>query len=477
MLQTPLSQIMEITRTTAKEVSDATGINVTLLSKFKNNQRKMQYRSKYPLLLADFFLQCRAEQTGYTVSKFLAQVDASMEGIGPEQLRERLALWLTTDSADESVDDREALSVGIFRAANDLGTMLERFTERVLAAPADRVSVIHDFPDMQVHTSFLEFSLPYLEKMKRHGCAIRIMDNCPAPKTYMTIFNWLEFYFSGQIHLFSDYTHPHLHRMIFLLEDNCALVVLANDVGQKIFHSTLYTDKDSARYFQRIADIAAETSIRVIEKIPFSNIMDFLHTLDRFLIPNSTTYLVNPVMMYKTMNLDILNQVLEENGIPEGERKAAFETNRFTAYLRTKCPYKQIYDLSAMTRIAAMESTVDEELSEVYGRPIKVSRRLLHEHLQFLCKLNSQEKYDLLFVPFETLHLLHSTISYVVQKDGLFLAWDASRSNQRIYSRDPSIVQASYNYMEEIWNSIPAAYTSSEWQTQQIGKLLELSGE
>lgn len=265
--------------------------------------------------------------------------------------------------------------------------------------------------------------------------------------------------------------------MIFLLEDTCALVILSNDVGQKVFHSTLYTDRKSAQYFQRNADIAAETSTRVIEKIPFGDIMDFLHTLDRFLVSQPTTYLVNPVMMYKTMSVELVDQVLEENGIPASQRKAAFESNRFTAYLRTKCPYKQIYDLSAMTRVAAMDSTVDEELSAVYGRPISVSRRLLHEHLRFLTRLNAPEKYHLLFVPFENLHLLHSSISYVVQQNSLFLAWDASRSDHRIYSRDHSIVQASYNYMEEIWNSIPAAYTDPEWQAQQLRMLLELSGK
>ena len=475
-MQTPLSYIMDLTKTSAREIADQTGINVTLLSKFKNNQRKLQYNSRYPLLLADFFLQCRAEQSGHVVRDLLVKSDSTLKDADLQQLREALALWLSSELTDEAPVRQVLPVVDVFQSTDDLKRVLEGFTRQVLSAPAGRVFVIHDFPDMQLSTSFLEFSLPYLEQMRNHGCPIQILDSCPAPKTYMSIFNWLEFYFSDRIQLFSDYERAHLHRMIFLLEDTCALVILSNDVGQKVFHSTLYTDRKSAQYFQRSADIAAETSTRVIEKIPFSNITDFLHTLDRFLVPYSTTYLVNPVMMYKTMNLDILNRVLEENGVPEAERRPAFETNRFTAYLRTKCPYKQIYDLSAMTWVATMESTVDEELSAVYGRPIKVSRRLLHEHLQFLSKLNSH-KYQLLFVPFETLQLLHSTISYVVQQGGLFLAWDASRSNQRIYSRDPSIVQASYNYMEEIWNSIPAAYTSSEWQAQQIRKLLELSGE
>ncbi len=53
-MQTPLSYIMDLTKTSAREIADQTGINVTLLSKFKNNQRKLQYNSQYPLLLADF---------------------------------------------------------------------------------------------------------------------------------------------------------------------------------------------------------------------------------------------------------------------------------------------------------------------------------------------------------------------------------------------------------------------------------------
>lgn len=476
-LSTPLSYLMSLTKTSAKEIAEQTGINVTLLSKFKNGQRKLQYHSRYPLLLADFFLQCRAEQSAHVVTDLLVRHDGALAGASYERLQETLTLGLCADMIEESLPAPAAPAVEVFRSVTELKGMLEQFTAQVLAAEPGKVCILHDFPDMESSTSFLEFSLPYLEQIRKHGCTIRIQDNCPAPKTYMSIFNWLEFYFSDRVQLFSDYEHRHLHRMTFVREDTCALVILSNDVGQKFFHASLFTDPKSTGAFRQMSVLAATSSTRIIEKIPFSSIMDFLHTLDRFLVSQPTTFLVNPVMMYKTMSLDILAQVLDENGIPEDRYKGAFETNRFTAYLRTKCPYKQIYDLTAMKRVAAMDSTVDEELSQVYGRPISVSRRLLHEHLKQLTRLNAPESYHLLFVPFERLHLLHSSISYVIQRDSLFLAWDASRSDHRIYSRDNSIVTASYNYMEEIWNSIPAEFTTPEWQAEQIQMLLDLSAD
>ena len=130
-----------------------------------------------------------------------------------------------------------------------------------------------------------------------------------------------------------------------------------------------------------------------------------------------------------------------------------------------------------MTHIATLDSTVDVEMSAICGKTITVSRQVLHEHLKQLTKLHEPEKYQVLFIPFERMRLLHSSISYVIQQDSLFLAWDATRSDQRIYSRDRTIVQAAYNYMEEIWNSIPAEYTTPEWQAEQLNKLLELSAD
>ena len=41
-MSTPLSYLMSLTKTSAKEIAEQTGINVTLLSKFKNGQRKVE---------------------------------------------------------------------------------------------------------------------------------------------------------------------------------------------------------------------------------------------------------------------------------------------------------------------------------------------------------------------------------------------------------------------------------------------------
>lgn len=469
---------MDVTKTSAREIADQTGINVTLLSKFKNDQRKLQYNSKYPTLLADFFLQCRAEQTAGVVRELLERRGRIAADASPGQEREALSLWLCSELEEEKKEETSAQPVvEVLRSVSELKDMLERFTQRVLAAAPGRVSVVHDFPDMELSTSLLEFSLPYLDRIRKHGNPIRILDNCPAPKTYMSVFNWMEFYFSDRVEIFADPAHSQLYRMTFLLEGECALFVLASAIGQTRFLCTLYDDPQSAAYFGHTANLAIPTADRVIEKIPFNSIMDFLHALDRFLTGKGTTFLINPVMMYKTMNLELLDRVLAENGVPETIWPASYESNRFTAYLRTKCPYKQLYDLTAMTRVATMDATVDEELSAVYGRPISVSRRHLHQHLQQLTRLNAPEKYHLLFVPFERLQLLHSSISYVIQQDSLFLAWDTSRSDHRIYSRDPSIANAAYHYMEEIWNSVPAEYTTPEWQREQLQMLLELSAD
>lgn len=467
---------MERTKSSAREIADQTGINVTLLSKLKNGQRKLQYSSRYPTLLADFFLQSRAERSAHVVQDLLVRRDGLLDGAAPAQLREALALWLCSEAEEETRAPHSAPSVQVIRSVSELAPLLDAFTEQVLAAPVGKVSVVHDFPDLGQSASFPDFSLPWLERIRRRGYSIQILDNGNAPKTYMSIFNWMEFYFSDQVQFLSMPEHPHTYRTLFFMEGVCALLILADQVGQKLFLCTLYSGSEGTEYFLNSLNVVVGNSSRGIEKIPFRSIPDFLQTLDRFLTPQPTTYLINPVMMYKTMGIELLDRVLMENGISK-EQREAFKTNRFTAYLRTKCPYKQIYDLSAMTRAATMESTVDEELSALYGRPITVSRKQLHEHLLQLIGLHQAERYQILFVPFETLRLMHGTISYVIQRDSLFLAWDASRSDSRIYSRDPAIVNASYNYMEEIWNSIPAEYTTPEWQREQLNKLLELTAD
>lgn len=477
-LQTPLAHLMEMTKTTAKQISDYTGINVTLLSKFKNNQRRLNYHSQYPAMLSGYFLENETEQATQTVHRFLVSGNSELADAPHEKLVEALSLWLTGDSVGEEEPEYTPADVtGVFFDVNGLGESLKTFTDLVLAEEPGDVTVIHDFPDGGTfYTSLLDCSLPYLTKMRDHGCEIRILDTCTTPKTYMTIHNWMNFYFSEQVRIYADRNPAGLQRMLFILEDKLALLILGSACGEKAFLSTLFRKEDNVRFFQRSAKSGLINASKTIERIPVENVMEFLQILDSALMGHEITFLVNPIMMYKTMNREILNQVLEENDVPEELRPRAFETNRFTAYLRTKCPYRQIYNLDAMLEVAQQESYVDEELSELYGRPIRVSGKHLHDHIRFLTQLIGPD-YQVLFVPFKNLYLLDRSVSYVVQDDGIFLAWAASRSRHRIYSRDHSVISASYNYMEEIWNSIPTEYTTPEWQNEQIQKLLELTSK
>ena len=476
-MQTPLAQLMELTRITAKQISDNTGINVTLLSKFKNNQRELNYASKYPSMLAEFFLQNDIERATQAVHRFLTAKDASLAEAPFSKYKEALCLWLTNNEPKDKFINSSAPAAGVFYDVNGLQKYLQTFTEQVLAETPGEITVIHDFPDEETfYTSLLEVSLPYLSQMRAHGCSIRISDSCKMPKTYMTIHNWMDSYFSDQIHLYRKLNPAGLKRMVFLLDKRYALVILGLEGSETTFLSTFYRNDDTVAFFQKSASASFVNTSSIIEKVPFRSIMEFLQILDRALTNRGNTYLVNPVMMYKTMNKEILSGVLNDNGIPAEKHHFAFETNRFTAYLRTKCPYKQIYNLDAMIELANQDEFIDEELSALYGRDMKVSKKHLHDHIRFLTQLNSSD-YQILFIPFKNMHLLPSSVSYVVQDDGIFLAWDASRSESRIYSRDTSVMRAAYDYMEEIWNSIPYEFTTPEWQKEQIQNLLNLTSE
>ena len=275
-MNTPLAHLMSLTKSSAKEIAGQTGIDVTLLSKLKNGQRRLQYNSRYPALLADYFLQSRAEQSSHVVRDMLARRDGELTGAKREKLRDALALWLCSDLAEEAPRPAPAPAVQVIQKVPEVAPMLEKFAEMVLAAPLGEVIVVHDFPDLEMASSFLDFSRPWLERIHRKGNTIRILDCCGAPKTYMSIFNWLEFYFSDQVEFFANQEKSNLNRALFFMEDVGALLILSNEMGQKLYLCTLYSGKDGMEYFRNSVNMAMSHASRGIEKIPFNSIMDFL---------------------------------------------------------------------------------------------------------------------------------------------------------------------------------------------------------
>lgn len=481
-MQTRLAYLMKKMEVTARELSAGTGVDVSMLSKLKNGHRKLTLRSKYPTLFYDFFINCEVEKQRNFLRELLFSYNPHVNPDSHSQMAKTFALWLTSEDDSLGFLPKTASittqKVEIYNSPQKLVEGMKALCEHALRLTPGKNLYFVDYTEDVTPQNFplIESCLPEIERLSDYGHNVSILDGrANKVKAFVSVFNWFNSYLANNTEVSMNNSKRDMRIAYAVVEGECAYLALGNDRDIERVQGVLFYDKSSVDFFVAQAKSDLASGRKMLRKIPATDIRGMLKVLDNYLRPKQMTYLVNPTMMYKTMDITTLEDILRNNDVTGKAKDLCIYHNRVTAeVLRPRCPYKQIYDLDAMMKQASKEYTIDEEMSLTCGKPIRVTKNQLYEHLKFLSSINDPEMYQVLFVPFERLHVLRTNIHFVVQDNSVVLAWDVLQSENRMYSNEVPVIEGFSRYAEEVWRAIPDMCADPYWQKKQVAAMMEM---
>ncbi len=487
-----LGYLMKRLDITGKELSQQLSIDMTTISKWKNNQRKLVCKSESTRKIAAYMIQNEPKNKAGEIARLLAAYLPGLNTQSEQQMVDALCLWLSDNNEpvfeqlrlpahqNDAKADTYMTQVKMFTGRNGVSEAITEFLTYALQVPPGREILMTDFRDMDFEQDDAENVQRFMKLFidaAHYGHTIKIID-CATDvyRSYKAVLRWLPMYLSENVEIwrYPEYFDRETRTTTFVMPGELALntsAVLSEPVTK---HGMLFADKPSVDFLTRSARGALEKSKRMIETVDTSDTLHMLSVLDDNLKSRQLTYMLNPMPTYRNMSEALLRRVLQANNVDEATARVCMETSEKTRAIRNRCQYRQIYDLDRIEACVHDGAMPDYDLSAICKRPMKIGREHLKEYLQYLMSISNTEDYSITLTPFSQLDLLPADASFIVQDDSLVVAWDAQRFSRRMHCRELVLVSGFYKHMEGMWKVIPPLCKGEDWRNKQFERMISM---
>lgn len=485
-----LGYLMKRLEVTGKELSTQLSIDMTTISKWKNNQRKLTYKSESTRKIADYLMKNEPRNKQGEIAKLLAAYLPGLNTDSEQQTVDALCLWLSDNDEpvfeqlrpqlqkNDAQTDAYMAQVKMFTGRNGVSEAIAEFLTYALQVPPDREILMTDFRDMDFEQDDAENVHKFMKLFidaAQYGHTIRIID-CATDvyRSYKAVLRWLPLYLSENVEIwrYPEYFDRETRTTTFVMPGEIALNTAAVLSEPVVKHGMLYADKPTVDFMSQSARSALEKSKRMIETVDTSDTLHMLNILDENLKSRQLTYMLNPMPTYRNMNEALLRRVLKDNDVDDETTRICMETSERTRAIRARCQYRQIYDLDKIEACVNGGAMPDYDLSAICKKPVQIGREHLKAYLQYLKSISNTDGYSITLTPFSQLELLSADVSFIVQDDSLVVAWDAQQFSRRMHCRELVLVSGFYRYMEDMWKVIPPLCKSEEWRNKQFDRMI-----
>ena len=487
-----LGYLMRLLEISGRELANELVIDITNISKWKNNQRKLTYKSKYSRQIAEYFLQSPLQNKRAKIIELLKLSMPDLNTDSSQQLIEALRIWLTEQESGESdilklqplnsqnpVNGYLTQSI-IYSGYLGIEEALVEFWKYTLRVPPGQEILLADYRDINFNIedqARIERIMKLFINAAKYGHTIKIID-CATDEArpYLAIFRWLPMYLSENVEVWSfhDYYKRETRMSTFVLPNEIVLNSLAIDSYPDEHQNMIFQDKATVGFWEKSVRATLKKSQKMIETIRTSDVLNMVEILDRYLKSRQLTYMLNPVPTFRNMSVELLASILRDNQVEEEIMNICLEANRKIRAIRERCQYLQIYDLDAIEAAVHKERLIDYDLSAICGKEILVSKKHLRRHLEHLLNIENTKNYSITLTSFSALGLITTQISMIVQDDSLVVAWNPEKYSRRMYCREIVVVNGFYTYLDDLWKAIPPVCKNKEWTDKQFQRLIQM---
>lgn len=476
---TRLGYLMDLVMVTGKEIAEETNIDKTTISKWRNNQRKIKYRSKYPSILANYFLKDEFIVKRDSILAILKEYYPGLNIDNKAEVAETLAIWITEDEKrvinNSKEEDSYKTYIDVYKGINGWKSAIEIFFDTINRFETPQKVILGDFGDVDFNRNkdLVNESIELIYNCVRNGNKVIIIDKVTSEyKPYLTILRWIKIYLLDGVEIYYYQTNeePILKQSIYGAKNSIAYI--GNRIEQNNL-CTLYRDRESVDFYYSVLEKILNNSKKMIETIDVSDSYAMVNILEKELKSFHLTYLLDELPTFRNMPLELLESILKENQVEEEKILNCLNISIRRRKIRNRCNYRQIYNLDALEKAINKEYIIDYDLSAIVGKEIKIRNDQLKEQLEYISKVKNTEKYQMVLTSFKEINLLKNNLELIVQEDSIVFAWNSKNYNRRMHCKELSVIGGFFAYMEEVWRNIPPICKNGDWSIKQLKKLID----
>lgn len=495
-METPskLDYVMKALNISGKSLAEDLMVDKTLISKWRNQHRKLSYDNIYCRKLAQYLLTSEAEEKRKVIYHILKSYRPDSSLVTMKEKIEIFCLWLTEETIEVNQKDNRKqkrvytprhgylTNVSIFLGDKGIYEAVEYFMKYLLSLSPGKVMYMIDYSGinwnygeessdkkMRIH-AFMELFRPVLE----YGHQFIIVDcDSDIHRPYRAIFRWMDLYLTDGVEVL---VHPRLHEeqyhtTSFYVKDEIALQCISSKDYPDRQQGIMYHNTDTIDFLTSSAHSIYTRSKKLIETMAVKDVLPMMDVAGEYIKNRNRIYMLTPSLTLQNVGEDILLKVLEENHVDDGAVADCLRIHKRFERLKKHCDYISLFNLDYLEEMSSMTRIVDSNLSEICGKKIVISKETWNEILRSIIN-NKQEESKLVFVSFRYLSYIPENLSILVQDDCLVAAWNVNKYKKRMYCINPNVISGFYRYLDDIWHMIPSICKETSWRNKQLNRLL-----
>ncbi|MFP3154519.1 hypothetical protein LQZ18_08850 [Lachnospiraceae bacterium ZAX-1] len=490
-----LDYLMKALEVSGKELSQYLNIDTTTISKWRNNQRKIPYKSGQARQLSEFLLARERERSANIVFNILKVLKEDINPSSIEQQIEILSCWLTEEKLEPPKDTHDTIkvytpksgyntNVSIFLDEKGIDEAFEVFFERVLKmAPGKTIYIIDysgvnwtngdEVSDRQVR---IETCMKYFRAVSNYGHKIVIIDcDTDIYRPYRTIFRWMELYLLDETEVWScramrDDSH---HYTNFVVENELALQCVSILAPAVKPHGMLYANKETVDFFASNVVDTMNKSRRLIESVAIEDVSAIANIIKRNIKPAHHLYMLAPSLTLQIIDSVLLKKILTDNGVcEEKQEECVLASKRLYKVLGSNTHTATvIYNFDLLEKFALAPRFEDHDLSKICGMRINISKENQQLMVDSIVHSSIYKSNRIIFTSFEYLNAVPENLSILVQEDGFVVAWNVKKYKKRLYCTNLDVTSGFYRYLDDLAATIPKICREREWRDRQLMRI------
>lgn len=458
-----LDFLMDTMGITGRQMAAAIHVDASLISKWRNNHRLLSYSSIHLLKIAEYFA---AYDCSPPLREIFKAYGFEINWDNQEELLDWLCRWLTDPkplpvtasghSINHSRYSNDA-SYTVYMGNDGRREAVLQFLDYVLTLPQGQQLCLMSQEDMAWLIEDRDFLAVWQDRLiqllkKRHKIKIIHWVDRSVNSLNSIIRHWLPLHLTGGIEswFFPKYSDSPFQATLFILQNDLVITGMSSPDLKNHRYTAMFRDPVTIKQCQWVFSTYLSDCHPLIEVCPKTKMQHMLERTTGTIHTGETAYLIWEPTSFLTMSCELLTGILARNNLEDQLMQECKEYHRqvavdFSGTSRLLC------NLDSLRKALQASQVLCEELTDITGRPIVVSREDMIQHVHELMEsLRINERLKVAF--FSTLK--GSPVSLMLRDSDMVFAWSKELPYAAAVS-EPTVVEAFYRYYDGLWESVP----------------------
>lgn len=491
-----LAYLMDSLGVTGRDLANALHVDYSLVSKWRNNSRRLSNRSNHLKKTAEHLLLLDEAVDYLHIRRALNGQYEDSHTIPYEALLRYLCRWLSESASpgdyasiigSDKSQNAYTSHFDVYGGNHGRRCAVIRFLDYVLTMPTGQELFLLSQEDMSWMLEDREFLVAWENKLTQSLArknTITIVHTLDREFKDLTLIlaKWLPLHMTG---LIKSYFHPRyvdtkIKHTMFLLKNS--FVILGNQPGhdQESRYTACFTDPATIKQSEAVYHAFLSECRPLFTSHPMKPVDKLLQMLLEAQDKSDNTYLYSPFPALTTMPEQTLAEILEANDAADNTKGLCMEyfaasQRSFLQNLRTFSA-RHIYNLATLQQaITTLEPVVSPDLSLIAGKPIIMTQNHLRAHIRSLLTLLQREDNFSLGFSTSNAQVQLPDIGLWVQESGVALSSTMVNSQYGpfyLMADEPTMVSAFYAFCDNMWLSLPRVNREKKQVVEKLKRLL-----